>query len=122
MRKATGMMAGILIAAALAAAAPAQPPAPDQAYSGLWTHWSAANSDALHAEAARQPPATPTGPLRAGSAELGTRVGEIVRAGDCQEGERVARAAGDFPLVEAVRAHCRTAVPAVSRDQASRSR
>jgi hypothetical protein len=45
-----------------------------------------------------------------------------VRAGDCEEGERVARAAGDFPLVEAVRAHCRTATPAVSRDQASRSR
>ena len=60
------------------------------------------------------PPAAPSGPLRAGSPELGQRVGEIVRAGDCEEGERVARAAGDFPLVEAVRTHCRTSVQAVS--------
>ena len=100
---------------ALAAAAPQAPP-PDPAYSGLWTRWSAVNGDALRAETTRQAPAAPSGPLRAGSPELGTRVGEIVRAGDCEEGERVARAAGDFPLVEAVRAHCRSAVPAVSHD------
>jgi hypothetical protein len=108
------MIATMLIA--LAAAAPAQPPATGPDYSGLWTRWSAVNGDALRAETARQAPTAPSGPLRAGSAELGTRVGEIVRGGDCEEGERVARAAGDFPLVEAVRAHCRTAVPAVSRD------
>jgi hypothetical protein len=29
-----------------------------------------------------------------------------VALGDCGEGERVARAAGDFALVAAVRAHC----------------
>ena len=103
-----------LIASALASAAPAQPAAPDP-YAGLWTRWSGANSEALRAEAARQAPAAPSGPLRPGSPELGARVGEIVRSGDCEGGERVARAAGDFPLVEAVRAHCRGAVQAVSR-------
>jgi hypothetical protein len=103
-----------MIALALASVASA-PPAAAPDYSGLWTRWAATNGDSLRAEASRQPPAAPTGPLRAGSPELGTRVGEIVRAGDCQEGERVARAAGDFPLVDAVRAHCRTATPAVSR-------
>ena len=110
------MIATSLIAAALAGAAPGQPPVAGPDYSGLWTRWSAVNGDSLRAEAARETPAAPSGPLRAGSPELGTRVGEIVRTGDCEEGERVARAAGDFPLVEAVRAHCRTAVPAVSRD------
>ena len=106
------------------ALAPTVTAGPNQPYSSLWTQWPAANSAALHAEAARQVPAAPSGPLRAGSPELGARVGEIVRAGDCEEGERVARAAGDFPLVEAVRAHCRPAIPAMShvRPQAIRSR
>jgi len=111
-------MIAALIASALASATPAPPPAASQDYSGLWMRWSAANGDALRAEAARQTPdapsAAPSGPLRAGSPALGERVGEIVRAGDCEEGERVARAAGDFPLVEAVRAHCRRAVPAMA--------
>jgi hypothetical protein len=102
-----------LIASALASAAPAPTAAPDP-YAGLFTPWSGANSDALRSEAARAPAAA-AGPLRAGSPELGQRVGEIVRSGDCAEGERVARAAGDFPLVEAVRSHCRGAVQAVSR-------
>jgi hypothetical protein len=39
---------------------------------------------------------------------LGRRVGEVVRAGDCAEGERIAREAGDFALVNAVRDHCRS--------------
>ena len=112
MRKRPTMIATLFLA--LAAAAPPQSPPPDQAYSGLWTRWSTVNGDSLRAEVARQAPAAPAGALRAGSPELGTRVGEIVRAGDCEEGERVARAAGDFPLVEAVRAHCRTAVQAAS--------
>jgi len=72
------MIAATLIATALAAAGPQ-----DQAYSSLWTRWPAANSEALRAETARQSPAAPTGPLRAGSPELGARVGEIVRTGDC---------------------------------------
>src|SRR4051812_30138611 len=101
------MISTTLIALALAGAAPA--PAVDLGFAGLWTRWPATNGDALRAEAARQVPSAPSGPLRAGSPELGARVGEIVRAGDCEEGERVARAAGDFPLVEAVRAHCRPA-------------
>ena len=108
------VITGYLIASALASAAPAPAAAPDP-YAGLWTRWSGANSEALRAEAARQAPAARSGPVRSGSPELGARVGEIVRAGDCEEGERVARAAGDFPLVEAVRAHCRGAVQAVSR-------
>jgi hypothetical protein len=109
--------APILLAAALAAAAPAQQPAVpgQQGFSGLWTQWNNANSASLQAEVRRQQAPAPSGPLRAGSPELGARVGEIVRAGDCEEGERVARAAGDFPLVEAVRAHCRPAIQAVSR-------
>jgi hypothetical protein len=111
------MIATFLIASALASAAPAPARPADPSYSGLWTRWSTANGEALRAEAARQAPAAPSGPLRAGSPELGARVGEIVRAGDCEEGERVARAAGDFPLVEAVRAHCRPAIPAVSHDR-----
>jgi hypothetical protein len=110
------MIAITLIALALASV-PASANGANQTYSGLWTRWPAANSDALRAEAARQAPATPSGPLRPGSPELGARVGEIVRAGDCEEGERVARAAGDFPLVEAVRAHCRPAIPAMSHDR-----
>lgn len=112
------VMTGFLLASALASAAPAQPAAPDPAYSGMWTSWSGANGESLRAEAARSAPAAPSptsGPLRPGSPELGARVGEIVRAGDCEEGERVARAAGDFPLVDAVRMHCRSAVQAVSR-------
>ncbi|HEV2818796.1 MAG TPA: hypothetical protein VGW40_16435 [Allosphingosinicella sp.] len=111
-------MTGYLIASALASAAPppaAAAPDPAAAFSGLFTRWTGVNDEALRAEASRAVPAGPAGPLRAGSPELGARVGEIVRAGDCEEGERVARAAADFPLVEAVRAHCRrAAVQAVS--------
>ena len=104
-----------LIASALASAAPPPAVAPDP-FAGLFTRWSGANDEALRAEASRAAPAAPAGPLRAGTPELGARVGEIVRAGDCEEGERVARAAGDFPLVDAVRAHCRrSAVQAVSQ-------
>jgi hypothetical protein len=109
------MIATTLIALALAGIAPAQPGPAASGYSGLWTRWPVVNGEALRAEASRQTTAAPSGPLRAGSPELGARVGEIVRGGDCEEGERVARAAGDFPLVQAVRAHCRPAVPAVSR-------
>ena len=110
---------GFLIASALASAAPAPVAVPDPGFSGLFTRWSGANSEALRAETARAAPAASAGPLRAGTPELGQRVGEIVRAGDCQEGERLARMAGDFPLVEAVRAHCRsrTTVQAVSIDR-----
>ena len=106
-------MTGFLLASALASAAPAQSAA-QSGFSGLWTRWSGVNAESLDAEA-RRAPAPSEGSLRPGSPELGARVGEVVRAGDCEEGERIARAAGDFPLVEAVRAHCRGAVQAVSR-------
>ena len=106
-------MNGYLLGVALASAAPSQP-APS-GFSGLWTSWSGVNAEALQAET-RAAPAAAEGPLRAGSPELGQRVGEEVRNGNCAEGERLARAAGDFPLLDAVRAHCRSgAVQAVSR-------
>jgi len=104
---------GFLIASALASAAPAQAPV-QNGFSGLWTQWSGVNAQSIQAEARREP-APAEGPLRAGSPELGARVGDVVRAGNCAEGERIARAAGDFPLVEAVRAHCTGAIQAVSR-------
>jgi len=106
-------MTGILLGFALASAAPAQTPA-QSGFSGLWTRWAGVNAQSLQAET-RAAPAPSEGPLRAGSAELGQRVGDEVRNGNCAEGERIARAAGDFPLVEAVRTHCRGAIQAVSR-------
>jgi hypothetical protein len=111
-------MTSYLIASALAAAAPPPPPPADPGFAGLWTHWSGVNGEALQAETVRAAPAVPAGPLRAGTPELGQRVGEMVRTGDCEGGERLAREAGDFPLLEAVRAHCRSrTVQAVSVDR-----
>lgn len=105
----------LLAAAAIAARAQAQQPAPaPSGFSSLWVPWNVANSASIQAESARQAPTETAGPLRAGSAALGERVGEMVREGDCTGGERLARQAGDMPLVDAVRAHCRGAVPAVS--------
>ena len=100
--------------AAPAAAAPDTPPAPARArFQGLFVDWSTASRQSIEAEreASQRPPAgAPTGE-GAGSVSLGERVGEIVALGDCAEGERIARAAGDFALVAAVRAHCTAAVP-----------
>jgi hypothetical protein len=112
--------AALLTAAALAAAAPAGAqtaprPASPGSFSSLWVPWNVANSASIQAEGDRQAPAEGAGPLRAGSAALGQRVGDMVREGDCEGGERLARSAGDLPLVEAVRAHCRGGVPAMSR-------
>ena len=91
-------------------------------FSRLWTGWGGVNREAMSTESnamrrVRQDLATADaerlGQLRDEGRALGERVGEIVRLGDCAEGERVARAAGDFALVEAVRAHCaRTAAGA----------
>jgi hypothetical protein len=111
-------------AIALAQTGPATPAEPD--FDALWTGWNGANrqsmrteSEALQrlrheiatAEAARRRQ------LRGEGQELGTRVGMIVSEGDCQDGERIARAAGDFALVEAVRNYCREVIAA---DPASR--
>ena len=123
--------AAILAAAAVPAAgqtAPPAAPAPSSnPFQGLWTGWNGVSRDSLAAEAqaARRPegaapeaaptsiPAySPLDPRRRAEAEaLGARVGEVVRLGDCEEGERIARAAGDFALVRAVRDHCRRRDP-----------
>jgi hypothetical protein len=107
----------LILAPALALAQDASPPAtrqePAGGFDSLWTGWSGASQESIRAEAeaARRPEPVADAPRRyqAGSAALGERVGEVVRIGDCQEGERLAREAGDFPLVEAVRRHCRPA-------------
>jgi hypothetical protein len=109
------------VPAAGQATAPAAAQPSSNPFQGLWTGWSGANRDSLEAETRiqaepdRAPPpystAIPAGsPLLSRSREqaeaLGARVGEIVRGGDCAEGERIARDAGDFALVQAVRGYC----------------
>ena len=102
----------ILAAPALIAAADPPPPAGSDArarFQGLFVDWSSANRHSIEAERRGQSPqaveAAATG-TPAGSRALGERVGEVVATGDCAEGERLARAAGDFALVAAVREHC----------------
>ena len=99
-------------------------PAGSGDYSDLWTGWARVNQESMQHETeamrrVRQDVAsayaTDAERLRALQRQgraLGERVGEIVRLGDCEEGERVARAAGDFALVEAVRGHCRAVAAA----------
>ena len=105
-------------AMAQAVAAPTAPAPPESRFEGLWTGWSGANRESIRAELSgrerltREIAAADAERLRQLGSQgraLGERVGEMVRLGDCQGGERVAREAGDFPLVEAVRAHCRPA-------------
>jgi hypothetical protein len=88
-------------------------------FQGLFIDWSAASRESIEAE--RQAAARPAlsadaaaagspGAMAApGSVALGERVGDIVALGDCAEGERVARTAGDFALVAAVRDYCNAA-------------
>lgn len=95
----------------LAAAPEAEPRA---RFQGLFVDWSGASKAAVEAE--QRPAAAAASPdhaaaATAGSRALGERVGEIVARGDCADGERVARAAGDFALVAAVRNHCRAGDP-----------
>jgi hypothetical protein len=121
-------LASVLLALGPLAAAPAAgqtvapapaPEPPANPYQDLFTRWDGANRDSLQAEA-RAPQAAPapesgsipaSSPLvsraEAEAVALGERVGTVVRAGDCAEGERIAREAGDFALVRAVREHCR---------------
>ena len=114
---------GLFAAAPVAAQGVAPPPAaeaPANPWQGLFTRWDGVNRESLDAEAdtARPEAAAPeSGAVPAYSplqpraeteaVALGRRVGEVVRAGDCAEGERIAREAGDFALVRAVREHCR---------------
>jgi len=106
---------------AVPSAALAQQPVAPSSFTGLFTPWSGTVRESLRAETetrpapapAAEPGAVPAGsPLQAPSRNeavaLGERVAEVVRRGDCAEGERLAREAGDFPLVRAVRDHCRT--------------
>ena len=118
----TIVAASILALLSAAPAAAAEPATDGRArFEGVFVSWNAANRDSLAAEreAASRPPAelAPVATASvaiavAGSRELGERVGEIVAMGDCAEGERVARAAGDFALVTAVRNHCNVRAPA----------
>ena len=118
-----GLLAfGLFAAAPVAAQVIAPPPAaeaPANPWQSLFTRWDGVNRDSMEAEASVAGPeavvpesgAVPAySPLQprteAEAVALGRRVGEVVRAGDCAEGERIAREAGDFELVRAVRAHC----------------
>lgn len=102
-------------ALAFAQIAPAAPPAPPSAFGTLWTGWRDVNASALEkereaVEEVREDFVAANShrrrQLQNQGRALGERVGEIVREGDCEDGERVARRAGDFALVQAVRAHC----------------
>jgi len=107
------LLAPLLLAPAVALAQAAPAPPASSNFAGLFTSWSGTSRESLRSETARQQPsgAVPaSSPLQRShgqAAALGERVGEIVRRGDCEEGERIAREAGDFALVRAVRDHCR---------------
>jgi hypothetical protein len=109
----TALLAGLALAAPSLAQGTSAPAG--QSFSGLFTPWSGVNRDSVQAEiearrrtAAEAAPATsPEQQQRYTQAvSLGERVGRVVRDGDCEEGERIARDAGDFALVRAVRSHC----------------
>ena len=96
----------IAFASALLIAVQAPPANP---YHGLWTDWRAADRARIEAERNASSPRRTVAEAQA----LGTRVGEVVALGDCRNGERMAREAGDMELVAAVRRHC--ALPRVDR-------
>ena len=122
MRASPALLALCLLAAP-GAAAQGNAPAPvaqrpENPFGQLFTRWEGVNRDSINAEvgapqpaAGAQPDVIPAyspleSPTRAEAIALGERVGQVVRAGDCAEGERIAREAGDFALVRAVREHC----------------
>jgi hypothetical protein len=125
MRALSALLAIGLVSAAPAAGQVAPPApaagAPANPYRDLFTRWDGANRESLEAEAGtvEPPPEAETqgdaipaySPLIGHSEDeaiaLGRRVGQVVRAGDCAQGERIAREAGDLALVRAVREHCR---------------
>ena len=67
---------------------------------GQWIDWSELSRRAAAAQA--QAPAQGEDQARA----LGDRVGQMVAAGDCRGGEKMALAAGDTKLAQAVRNYC----------------
>ena len=94
-----------IIFALMPAAALAQTPdSGSLSVRGLWSDWRSVNDASLAAEARRQANAERSA---AAAQSLGDRVGQLVVGGDCEGGERMAREAGDFPLVDAVRDYCR---------------
>ena len=89
----------LLLALAAPLMAAASPPAPAPAPQGLWIDWSALNRRAAEAQPA------PRGTVEEAQA-LGDRIGRMVAAGDCRGGEKMALAAGDTKLAQAVRTYC----------------
>jgi hypothetical protein len=102
------MIAALFLLAA--AAPPVAPPAP--AMDGLFVSW---RDVAREAEAAERAAAVPPRRDETQARALGEQVGETVARGDCDGGERMAREAGDLPLLRAVQAHCRGLVRAGAR-------
>lgn len=102
------MNAMLVLAAILAQPAEAPPPpASASPFGTLFTDWRAANAQALEQERSRDAAANAPARTVAEAGALGDRVGRIVAEGACEEGERIAREAGDFALVRAVQDHCR---------------
>ena len=97
----------LALAASLAQPAAAPPPSAEPSQFGaLFTDWRSASGEAIEQERARGAANAPAR-TEADSRALGDRVGQIVAEGACEEGERIAREAGDFALVRAVQDHCR---------------
>ena len=123
----TFLVMAALLAPAMALAQTGPATSADPHFETLWTGWNGASSESMRTEneslqRLRHELATAEAArlrqLRGEGQALGTRVGEIVSEGDCEDGERIARAAGDFALVEAVRNYCREAAatdPAAGR-------
>jgi hypothetical protein len=119
MKALKALMISLALAAPATAIAQANGAAsPSTDFQRLWTGWGSVNREAMITESdavqrLRHEIATADAAhlrqLGNQGRALGERVGEIVRLGDCEDGERVARQAGDFALVEAVRGHCRAA-------------
>lgn len=91
---------------ALLAGAAAEPPRAETR--GPFLDWGTLSRQSVEAEKAQAATVAPAvdPDARAKAATLGERVGQIVAAGDCAEGERQARAAGDVALARAVRDYC----------------
>ena len=89
----------LLLALAVPLMAAASPPASTATQHGLWIDWGALSRRAAEAQPA------PRGTVEEAQA-LGDRVGRMVAAGDCRGGEKMALAAGDSKLAQAVRNYC----------------
>jgi len=90
-----------------ASAAPAQPAPKPAAPKSLWVDWKTLARDSVAAEAkGAKPDVSRERELQAEADARGKLVGELVTSGDCANGERIAREAGDFALVRAARDYC----------------